>query len=120
MSSNSYPILSQVVLPEGDVESDVVMAGDILEPNLSSNPSSKMVPGTSKMMPGTSKMVAVASKSNLLEPATSNQLDLSGNHSSEEEVNFSSINTVVILVSFSFEIIGIIVTIIFMIIPALS
>ena len=98
MSSNSYPILSQVVLPEGDVESDVVMAGDILEPNLSSNPSSKMVPGASKM-------VAVASKSSLLEPATSNQLDLSGNHSSEEEVNLSSINAVVILVSFSFEII---------------
>merc|ERR1719352_2100930 len=72
-------ILSEVVLPEGDVESDVVMAGDILEPNLTSNPSSKMVPGTSKM-------VAVASNSNLLEPATSNQLDLSGNHSSEEEL----------------------------------
>ena len=120
-----------MVLPEGDVESDVVMAGDILEPNLSSNPSSKMMPGSSKMVAVASKMMAVASKmmavasnSNLLDPATSNQLDLSGNHSSEEEVNFSSINTVVILVSFSFgsfQIIGTIGTsIIIMIIPALS
>ena len=105
--------------------SDVVMApaGDILESNLSSNPSSKI-------MPGSSKMVAVASNSNLLEPATSNQLDLSGNHSSEEEVNFSSINTVVIVFSFSFVIIGMVINvtivnifisiIIFMMIPVLS
>ena len=106
---NNYPIFkikSQVGLPEGDVASDVVMApaGDILESNLSSNPSSKM-------MLGSSRMVAVASNSNLLEPATSNQLDLSGNHSSEEEVNFSSIKTAVIVFSFSFVIIGMVINV---------
>ena len=94
-------------LPEGDVATDVVMtpAADILEPNSSSNPS-----GSSKMTPASSKMVTTASSnSNLLEQGSSIQLDLSGNHSSEEEVNFSSINIVV--VSLSKEIIGMMINV---------
>ena len=106
LSCNHF-LISQMRLPEGDVATDVVMtpAADILEPNSSSNPS-----GSSKMTPASSKMVTTASSnSNLLEQGSSIQLDLSGNHSSEEEVNFSSINIVV--VSLSKEIIGMMINV---------
>ena len=43
---------------------------------------------SSNMISSSSKMVVSSSNSNLLEPGPTNQLDLSGNHSSEEEVNF--------------------------------
>ena len=80
--------------------SDVVMtpAGDILEPNSSGNAS-----GFSKMTSASSKTVATASsKPSLLEQGPSRQLDLSGNHSSEEEVNFffTLHSLVIVVVSF--------------------
>ena len=65
----------QEVLPEGDVASDVVM-----EPV-----------STCSTLMTTSPELMVAT-STLVEPdnSSSNQLDLSGNHSSEEEVTPSS------------------------------
>jgi len=74
-----------VCLPEGDVASDVVMvpAGDILLPNSSS----KMIPASSRMaLSAPSKMVTSSNSELLGQQGSSNQLDLSGNHSSEEEL----------------------------------
>ena len=71
--------------------SDVVMvpAGDILQPNSSS----KMTLGSSRMaLSGPSKMVTSSNSELLEQQGSSKQLDLSGNHSSEEEVNLSSTN----------------------------
>ena len=67
----------QEVLPEGDVASDVVM-----EP-VSTCSSSTLMTTSSELMVATSTLVEPDNSS-------SNQLDLSGNHSSEEEVTPSS------------------------------
>jgi len=45
-----------------------------------------MMAPSSNMISSSSKMVVSSSNSNLLEPGPTNQLDLSGNHSSEEEL----------------------------------
>ena len=74
----------QEVLPEGDVASDVVM-----EPVSTCSSSNLMVTSSTLMTTSSDLMVAT---STLVEPdnSSSNQLDLSGNHSSEEEVTPSS------------------------------
>ena len=73
----------QEVLPEGDVASDVVM-----EPVSTCSSSNLMVTSSTLMTTSSELMVAT---STLVEPDnSSNQLDLSGNHSSEEEVTPSS------------------------------
>ena len=74
----------QEVLPEGDVASDVVM-----EPVSTCSSSNLMVTSSTLMTTSSELMVAT---STLVESdnSSSNQLDLSGNHSSEEEVTPSS------------------------------
>ena len=74
----------QEVLPEGDVASDVVM-----EPVSTCSSSNLMVTSSTLMSTSSELMVAT---STLVESdnSSSNQLDLSGNHSSEEEVTPSS------------------------------
>ena len=79
-----FNAMFQEVLPEGDVASDVVM-----EPVSACSSSNLMVTSSTLMTTSSELMVAT---STLVESdnSSSNQLDLSGNHSSEEEVTPSS------------------------------